>query len=58
MSAEEAEELSVGDAEFHVRAEKLDRKELFGNPDPFLKIYRILDDNGYVASCSIHIASL
>ncbi|WKY04569.1 hypothetical protein Q1695_005517 [Nippostrongylus brasiliensis] len=46
ISAEEAEELSVGDAEFHVRAEKLDRKDLFGAPDPFLKIYRILDDNG------------
>ncbi|VDL72332.1 unnamed protein product [Nippostrongylus brasiliensis] len=57
ISAEEAEELSVGDAEFHVRAEKLDRKDLFGAPDPFLKIYRILDDNGhqYIGECSISI---
>ncbi|EYC32625.1 hypothetical protein Y032_0002g1004 [Ancylostoma ceylanicum] len=44
VSAEELDEGSKEQAEFHVRATKLDRKDIFGSSDPFLKIYRIMDN--------------
>ncbi|RCN53476.1 C2 domain protein [Ancylostoma caninum] len=43
ISAEEVDEGSKEQAEFHVRATKLDRKDIFGSSDPFLRIYRIMD---------------
>ncbi|PIO67052.1 C2 domain protein [Teladorsagia circumcincta] len=46
VSAEEVDADSEGDAEFHIRAHKLDRKHFICPSDPFLKIYRILDDHG------------
>ncbi|KIH58043.1 Copine [Ancylostoma duodenale] len=44
VCAEEVDEGSKEQAEFHVRATKLDRKDIFGSSDPFLRIYRILDN--------------
>ncbi|XGW30831.1 hypothetical protein V3C99_009637, partial [Haemonchus contortus] len=46
VSAEEVDTDIEGDAEFHIRAQKLQRQHFIWSSDPFLKIYRILDDNG------------
>ncbi|KAK6045961.1 hypothetical protein COOONC_16532 [Cooperia oncophora] len=48
VTAEEVDADCGGDAEFHIRAHKLDRRHFICPTDPFLKIYRILDDHGYV----------
>ncbi|KAK6748028.1 hypothetical protein RB195_000941 [Necator americanus] len=44
ISAEEVDEGAREEAEFHMRASKLDRKDIFGSSDPFLRIYRIIED--------------
>ncbi|KAK6046357.1 C2 domain protein, partial [Cooperia oncophora] len=46
VTAEEVDADCGGDAEFHIRAHKLDRRHFICPTDPFLKIYRILDDHG------------